>query len=351
MSFELLLCKQRIACNGNDVMKPGGNIARDTEALALPEGRRVGQPGHAVVREYLLGRLAEIGLMPFSGEGFELPFSGQGQSFWNLAARIPGKNPALDPVLIGAHYDSVIDAPCADDNATAVAVVLAAAEHFQENAMEREVIVVLFDSEEPPFFQTPLMGSTRFYEDHCTGIRFSCVLIMDLIGHDVEIRHEAARFMPTLRRLVFVLGSESDDALPGVVEWAGSQAKGLKVFPTLNRYIGDMSDHHAFRLGGQPFLFLSCGQGRHYHLPSDNLDWINFDKVRHVFAFVVDLVRRLDSTEMSGKPSDPAEFEVRMIRRLIGPVFPVFLKLLGLGQLKTRPDLDVLAELLSRELG
>ena len=332
-------------------MKAGGNIVNDTKELALPEGRRVGQPGHAVAREYLAGRLKEIGLEPFRGNSFELSFSGQGQSFCNLAARLPGRGSDLAPVLIGAHYDSVIDAPCADDNATAVAVVLAAAEHFAGIKLERDLIIVLFDSEEPPYFHTPLMGSTRFYEDHCAGIRFACVLIMDLIGHDVEIQHEAARYMPTLKRLVFVLGAESDGALPGVVEWAGSQARGLKVFPTLNRYVGDMSDHHAFRLGGHPFLFLSCGQGSHYHLPSDDLAWINFDKVKHVFALVVDLVQCLDSTQMSGTQSDPVEFEIRMIRRLMGPAFPLFLKLLGLKGLTSRPDLDALAELLSRELG
>ncbi|MCP4848043.1 MAG: M28 family peptidase [Verrucomicrobiaceae bacterium] len=324
---------------------------KDTKALALPEGRRVGQPGHGVARKYLLDRFSGIGLEPFFGDDFELPFSGEGQSFFNLAARIPGNNPELDPVLIGAHYDSVIDAPCADDNATAVAVVLAAAEHFKRHPQERDLVVVLFDSEEPPFFQTPLMGSTRFYEDHCRGIRFACVLIMDLIGHDVELKHDAARFMPTLKRLVFVLGSESDESLPGVVEWAGAQARGLKVFPTLNRYIGDLSDHHAFRLGGQPFLFLSCGQGKHYHLPSDDIEWINFDKVKHVFALVVDLVRCLDSTEMLGEQSDPAEFEIRMIRKLIGPVFPLFLKMLGLRKLTDRSDLDALAAMMSRELG
>ena len=152
----------------------------DTRELALPEGRRVGQPGHTVARKYLAGRLKEIGLEPFSGNSFELPFSGKGQSFCNLAARLPGRSPDLAPVLIGAHYDSVIDAPCADDNATAVAVVLAAAEHFAGIKLERDLIIVLFDSEEPPYFQTPLMGSTRFYEDHCAGIRFACVSIFML---------------------------------------------------------------------------------------------------------------------------------------------------------------------------
>ena len=153
--------------------------------------------------------------------------------------------------------------------------------------------------------------------------------------------------MPTLRRLVFVLGAESDAALPGVVEWAAGEAKGLKVFPSLNRYIGDMSDHHAFRLGGQPFLFLSCGQGKHYHLPSDTLDWINFDKLKHVFALVADLVSKLDGTQMARAAEDPAEFEIRMIKRLVGMPYPMLLKMAGINPLRTREDLDALAELLT----
>lgn len=328
-------------------MAHGANIERDTRELALPEGRRVGQAGHEVAKAYLLGRMSEIGVKPFVGGGFELPFSADGIEFTNLVGKIAGSDPSLAPVLIGAHYDSVIDAPCADDNATAVAVALAAAEYFVDQGGRRDVIIALFDSEEPPYFQTPAMGSTRFYEDHCSEIDFACVLIMDLIGHDVEIKHPAAKMMPTLRRLLFVLGAESDAALPGVVEWAAGEAKGLKVFPTLNRYVGDLSDHHAFRKGGQPFLFLSCGQGRHYHLPSDDLDWINFDKLRHVFAIVVDLVSRVDATVMVGETCDPVEFEIRMIKKLIGMPYPMVLKMAGLPPLSTRDDIDAVAALLT----
>jgi Zn-dependent M28 family amino/carboxypeptidase len=49
-------------------------------------------------------------------------------SFCNLAGVIPGSNPHLAPLLVGAHYDSVIAAPCADDNAAAVAIAFSAAE-------------------------------------------------------------------------------------------------------------------------------------------------------------------------------------------------------------------------------
>ncbi len=332
---------------------PAANLESDTAALALPGGRRVGEPGHEVARLFVLDRFAAIGLEPFEGSSFELPFEHGGQAFCNLAGVVRGSDPGAKPLLVGAHYDSVIDAPCADDNATAVAVALAAAEHFKGRAepLRRDLIVAIFDSEEPPYFLGPAMGSTRFYEDHCAGrIEFACALIMDLIGHDVEIQHPAAAMMPALKKLLFVLGAESDASLPEAVEWAAGEARGLKVFPTLNRYVGDLSDHHAFRVGGQPYLFLSCGQGKHYHTPEDTLDWINFAKLRHVFAIVVDLLTRIDGGEPRGTTCDPVEFEVRMLKKLIGFGYPMMLKMAGLKPPKTREDMDAIAKLLAEGL-
>ena len=70
--------------------------------------------------------------------------------------------------LIGAHYDSVIDAPCADDNAAAVAIALSAAGQLAGQTLNRDVVIALFDAEEPPYFHTESMGSTRFYRNRCS---------------------------------------------------------------------------------------------------------------------------------------------------------------------------------------
>ena len=47
----------------------------------------------------------------------------------------------------------------------------------------------------------------------------------------------------------------------GEVLEAAGVSKGLKLVPTLNRYVGDMSDHGIFRENGVPYFFLSCGRG------------------------------------------------------------------------------------------
>jgi hypothetical protein len=340
-------------------MDADDRIEDDTQALCLPEGRRVGQPGHDVARQYLLERLHELGLSPYRSGALELPYtrpspvSGEPTAFTNLAGVIPGRDRNAPPLLIGAHYDSVIDAPCADDNATAVAVALGAAERLSGAGLTRDVIIALFDAEEPPYFHTEAMGSTRFYEDHCAEVDFGCVLVMDLIGHDVEIGVAAAdRMLPRVRELLFILGAESHHELPPVIERAAAAVKGLRVFPTLNSYIGDMSDHHAFRIGGQPFLFLSCAQGRYYHDPRDTVEWVNFEKVRRVRDLVERLVREMDTAPLDGgeAPDDPAEFEVRMIKRAIGPALPLILKASRMGRLKTRADIDRIAHALAGSL-
>lgn len=73
------------------------------------------------------------------------------------------------PVLIGAHYDTAGDWPGANDNAAAVAIALDAARRLVAAPAARDVVIALFDAEEPPFFQTPIMGSTRFCERQATG--------------------------------------------------------------------------------------------------------------------------------------------------------------------------------------
>ena len=337
------------------------NLTEDTAALALPEGRRVGQPGHEVAVQYLTQRLAELKLSPWKGNHFALeyelphPNAKQLQKFTNLIAVIPGRDRTLPPILLGAHYDSVIDAPCADDNATSVALNLAIAEEFAEGELQRDLIVALFDSEEPPHYAGKTMGSLRFYNDHCQGIQFAGVIISDLIGHDLKLADlgvdipGADLLLPHAGKTLFVLGAESDSAFPEIVEKAAAATKkGIRVFPTLSSYIGAPSDHLAFEEGGQPTLFLSCAQGRFYHDEKDDLDWINFKKLARITEFTASCIRMIDESpggEGTGA-NDTVDFEVRMIRKAVGPALPLMLKRYGLQTPTTREEMDALIGML-----
>ena len=335
-------------------------LTADTSALAMREGRRVGQPGHEKALRYLTQRLAELKLVPWKGDQFALtyelphPITKQVQEFTNLIAVIPGKDRSLSPILLGAHYDSVIDAPCADDNATSVALNLAIAEEFAGGELERDLIIALFDAEEPPHFFSQTMGSLRFYNDHCQGIQFAGVIVSDLIGHDLKLADLGVAIpgvdllMPQVGKIVFVLGAESDAVFPEIVEEAAAETRGLKVFPTLSRYIGAPSDHMPFERGGQPTLFLSCAQGRYYHHEKDDLAWINFKKLACITEFTAACIRKIDERpggETTEVP-DTVDFEVRMIRQAVGPVLPLLMKRYGVEMPTTRKEMDALIGLL-----
>lgn len=201
------------------------------------------------------------------------------------------------------------------------------------------------------------MGSTRFHAEFCKDRKFAVVLISDLIGHDANlsdlgIKVPEALALPArialdnVPKMVAVMGSETDGTFPDIVEAAASSATKLRVLATRSDYIGPVSDHAAFAKAGQPFLFLSCGQGRHYHTKNDDLTWINFDKLTHITRFTADIIERIDRTAAGADrtPVDPFEMEMRMIRKFLGIALPVLLKMFGIKMPKSREELNNLID-------
>jgi hypothetical protein len=77
----------------------------------------------------------------------------------NLEITRSGTRQPEEILLIGAHYDSVIGSPGANDNGSGVATMLEMARHFANMEVDRTVRFVAFVNEEPPFFFRGQMGS------------------------------------------------------------------------------------------------------------------------------------------------------------------------------------------------
>ncbi|WP_370583694.1 M28 family peptidase [Oxynema sp. CENA135] len=60
--------------------------------------------------------------------------------------------------MIGAHYDSVVGSPGANDNGSGAATVLALGRAFVGKKMARTLRFVEFVNEEPPFFGRRIWG-------------------------------------------------------------------------------------------------------------------------------------------------------------------------------------------------
>ncbi|MGZ5031081.1 MAG: M28 family peptidase, partial [Methylobacter sp.] len=73
----------------------------------------------------------------------------------NLEVTCPGSSRNSDVILIGAHYDSVLGSPGANDNGSGVAALLELSRLFKDAAPEISLRFVAFVNEEPPFFFWP----------------------------------------------------------------------------------------------------------------------------------------------------------------------------------------------------
>ncbi len=105
---------------------------------------------------------AEYIRITLSRSGYEVrqqAYEVAGQVCENLEAELVGTDRREEIVVLGAHYDSVRGSPGANDNATGVAALLALARTFSDRRPSRTLRFVAFVNEEPPFFQTPRMGS------------------------------------------------------------------------------------------------------------------------------------------------------------------------------------------------
>jgi hypothetical protein len=338
-------------------------LRADVAALCLPDGRMVGSLGHEETRAFLRLRLAETGCVPFAGSDFELPYRHGRQVFFNLAGRLPGRRRGLAPLLLGAHYDSVIPHPCADDNAAAVAIALETARAVATaGGLDRDLLVVLFDAEEPPYFQTPAMGSTRFFEDHLAGRPPHAAVLMDLLGHDVDLVAglaaaapggglaalfggvpALARALPDCGNLVVVTGAESHPELAGLLA-RGGQPPGLRLLPTLNRYIGDVSDHGVFRRNKVPYFFLTCARWEHYHRPTDTPERLNFHKMARTTGFIGALLENLAALPLAqgAAATDTLGLESAFLHDSLGPLLPLALRWAGVAGLGSRQEMDKL---------
>jgi hypothetical protein len=312
-------------------------LRKDVALLARPDGRMVGTEGHERARRKLLKRIRELGLEPYAGGGFVLPYVVDELRFQNIVGRIPGSDPSLPPVLLAAHYDTAGAYAGADDNAAAMAVLLASVEALRAKTLDRDVLIAFFDAEEPPHFLSPRMGSVYFYRQQRVA-PIHCALVLDLVGHDVPI--------PGFEDLLFITGMESDPGMPAVLEAVDPGSP--RILPTLNNYVGDMSDHHVFRVNQRPYLFLTCARWAHYHRQSDTPEKLNYEKMAGIQGFLVELTSAISKAALEGpfEGYDSVPAERGFMQRNMGSV----VSMLGLP-LETREDIDRIARVFVSQFG
>ena len=108
----------------------------------------------------------------------------QGHTYFNVIAEPPA-DPSKPLVIIGAHYDVCGNTPGADDNASAIAVMLSLAENWAPLADNANVRLqfAAYTLEEPPFFNTVHMGSRIHADSLPPGEPPAFMLSLDCLGY------------------------------------------------------------------------------------------------------------------------------------------------------------------------
>ena len=282
----------------------------DVEKLASPGSRKVGSSGHDQAVVYLKERMKNAGLEPYLENSYELAYQVESTQYKNLAGVRVGLDRSLKPMLLVAHYDTCGDQPGADDNAAAIAIWFNVLEALTRVNLQRDIIFLFPDAEEPPRFLSEHMGSTNFYEKQLKHT-IHAGLVLDLVGHDIPLEG--------LEELLFIFGAESHPEIADILTTA-ELPDGLKNIATLNRYVGDLSDHHVLREHGEPYLFFTCGRWEHYHQQSDVPEHLNYEKMARISQYLVSVVEALDSRVLNESRTDynPVDMELFLLKRALG---------------------------------
>lgn len=226
----------------------------------------------------------------------------------NLIVERRGNHRPEEVIVIGAHYDTVPTTPGADDNASAVAVLIEVARRLCSSPGRRTVRFVAFACEESPHGFTQTMGS-RVYARRCAsaGERVVAMLCLEMVGYyTTEPDSQAAPpGIPRFLRWIFPKRGDFLAVVGNMRSWrlVWRFRRGFKRavrFPlfsiSLPEKIEDIrrSDHSSFWDVGYRAVMItdtSFLRNPNYHLPSDTPDTLDYERMAQVTIGVAGALR------------------------------------------------------------
>ena len=275
--------------------------------------RTVASRPHNVGHPHELERAAlyiETTLASLGYEVHQQPFQADGREVRNIEVVIePAASAAgIGTLVVGAHYDSYLHAPGANDNGTGTAGVIELARLLADlrGRASARIRLVLFVNEEPPYFKTEFMGSLVYARRlRQTGEPVLGMLSLETLGFYSDEEH-SQRYPPPLSLLypstgnfVAFVGLTSSRAF---VRRTVGAFRALVPFPcvggTAPGFIPgiDWSDHWSFEQVGIPALMVTDTapfRYPHYHSSADTPDKVDYDRLARVVSGLERVIRDL----------------------------------------------------------
>jgi len=217
----------------------------------------------------------------------------------NLVAFHPDTDLDSPLLLLGAHYDTVMGTPGADDNASAVAVILETARILTSNKETSlpGVLYVAFSTEEPPSFNTRYMGSRVFVRSlEKEKLVIHGALILEMVGYfrdepgtqKIPLTVKWMGFPNTANFIAIVGNRRSRTLVKGVSGSIKDSNCGLPVehitVPGSGHLLPEtrLSDNASFWDARIPAVMItdtSFMRNPHYHTPRDRPETLNYEKM------------------------------------------------------------------------
>jgi Zn-dependent M28 family amino/carboxypeptidase len=218
------------------------------------------------------------------------PFNGLGGTYRNVIGTRPASHPSPEsnaPLIVAAHYDTVRGSPGADDNASALAVLLEVARCLRSAPLTREVRFIAFSLEEED-----LLGSLAYVSSlRKDGHEIDGAIVLECVGYACETEGSQRKppgvpiVVPTVGDFLAIVGNTASAALVAAVEGAAKErVPDLKtvalvvpgngeLFPVTRR-----SDHAAFWHYGYPAVMLTDTanfRNPNYHASTDTFETLD----------------------------------------------------------------------------
>jgi len=253
----------------------------------------IGSPEHAIVRDYLLQKLRDLGLDPEIQRDTVVDSGEQTAAIVeNLHAVIRGQHSSRS-ILMVAHYDTVPTSPGAADDSSGVAAILETARALKAgSSLRNDIEILLTDGEE-----VGLLGARLFAAKRAGSSNADIVLNFEARGH-------------TGPAIMFETAGDKDLLIRGLVH-AVPSANATSVSSEVYKRMPNDTDFTVFKNAGfQGLNFAFIAGLSHYHTVLDSPSTLNLGSLQQQGSYALGLAsyfgerdRSLDGSKSKTSPT------------------------------------------------
>jgi Zn-dependent M28 family amino/carboxypeptidase len=240
----------------------------------------------------------------------EEPYDAAGARVSNLTVERQGSKRPDEIVVVGAHYDTLAETPGADDNASAVAMLIEVMRLLKDRDARRTLRFIAFTCEEAPYFNMGLMGS----QHHARGCRSRgenvvAMLALEMVGFysDAPGSQSLPPGIPKAARWLFPKRANFLAAVSNERSWRllwpfRRGFKKVSRFPLFTVALPEKiqeirrSDNSSFWDQRYPALMItdtSFLRNKNYHEPTDTTDTLDYVRMADATVGVAGGIARL----------------------------------------------------------